>query len=131
MWAQGHDAICTKQVRRNVAFVVGLVWKHAPAAGSLLAMLAPSWRVPLRPLVVWSVTGLIDALTEAVAAEQAELWPADRALAAGVARRVWRYAASRSAGRRLLWTQRVACAGHGSGAACGTREGRRATPECL
>ncbi len=63
-----------RETGAGTAFVVGLVWKHAPVAGSLLAILALVAGATT-PLVVWSVTGLIDALSEAAAA-QAELWPA-------------------------------------------------------
>ncbi len=71
MWAQATTHL--RESSAGTVFVVGLVWKHAPVAGSLLAvftLLAGA----TTPLVVWSVTGLIDALSQAAAA-QAELWP--------------------------------------------------------
>ena len=71
MWATATAHL--RETGAGVAFVVGLVWKHAPIAGSLLAVFTLASGATT-PLVVWSVTGLIDALSEAVAA-QTELWP--------------------------------------------------------
>ena len=71
MWATATAHL--RETSAGVAFVAGLVWKHAPVAGSLLAVFTLASGA-ITPLVVWSVTGLIDALTEAAAA-QAELWP--------------------------------------------------------
>ena len=56
----------------GTAFVVGLVWKHAPVAGSLLAVFTLVSGATM-PVVVWSITELIDALSEAVAAQD-EPW---------------------------------------------------------
>ncbi len=70
MWATATAHL--RETGAGVAFVVGLVWKHAPVAGSLLAVFTLVSGATT-PLVVWSVTGLIDALSEAVAA-QAEPW---------------------------------------------------------
>ena len=71
MW--GKATAHLRETGAGVAFVVGLVWKHAPVAGSLLAVFTLVSGATT-PLVVWSVTGLIDALSQAAAA-QAELWP--------------------------------------------------------
>ncbi len=71
MWVKATTHL--RETSAGTAFVVGLVWKHAPVAGSLLAV-STIVAGATTPLVVWSVTGLIDALTEAAAA-QAELWP--------------------------------------------------------
>ncbi|MDE2993166.1 MAG: ABC transporter ATP-binding protein [Chloroflexota bacterium] len=71
MWVKATTHL--RETGAAVAFVVGLVWKHAPVAGSLLAV-STIVAGATTPLVVWSVTGLIDALSEAAAAE-AELWP--------------------------------------------------------
>ncbi len=71
MWSKATTHL--RETGAGVAFVVGLVWKHAPVAGSLLAV-STIVAGATTPLVVWSVTGVIDALTEAAAA-QAELWP--------------------------------------------------------
>ena len=71
MWATATAHL--RETGAGTAFVVGLVWKHAPVAGSLFAVFTLVAGATT-PLVVWSVTGLIDALTEA-ATVQAELWP--------------------------------------------------------
>ena len=71
MWARVTTHV--RETGAGVAFVVGLVWKHAPVAGCLLAVVTLVVGATT-PVVVWSVTGLIDALSEAAAA-QAELWP--------------------------------------------------------
>ena len=70
MWAKATTHL--RETGAGMAFVAGLVWKHAPVAGSLLAVFTLVSGATT-PLVVWSVTGLIDALSEAAAA-QAELW---------------------------------------------------------
>ena len=71
VWAKATTHL--RETGAGTAFVVGLVWKHAPVAGSLLTVFILVAGATT-PLVVWSVTGLIDALSEA-AAVQAELWP--------------------------------------------------------
>ena len=71
MWAKATAHL--RETGAGTAFVVGLVWKHAPIAGSLLAVFTLVAGATT-PLVVWAVTGLIDALSQAAAA-QAEPWP--------------------------------------------------------
>ena len=71
MWSKVTTSV--RDTSAGTGFVVGLSWKHAPVAGSLLAAFTVISGATT-PLVVWSVTGLIDALSETVAA-QAELWP--------------------------------------------------------
>lgn len=70
MWATATAHL--RETGGGVAFVVGLVWKHALVAGSLLAVFTFVSGATM-PVVVWSITGLIDTLSEAVAAG-AELW---------------------------------------------------------
>lgn len=70
MWSKATTHL--RETGAGVAFVVGLVWKHAPVAGSLLAVFTFVSGATM-PVVVWSITGLIDALSEAVAA-RAEPW---------------------------------------------------------
>ncbi len=70
MWAKATAHL--RETGGGTAFVVGLVWKHAPVAGGLLAVFTLVSGATV-PLVVWSFTELIDALSEVVAV-QAEPW---------------------------------------------------------